>query len=482
MPLASLPPITLPKKLGGAARTATPSSAVQQGQALAKDNINYSNVPLSQYRQTRSAPELMRRLAAGDPLASTALLNLLSMADSGYKLSAYTTFTQEFSPEGLRAAETVISGLDTVWDSSKGFSQKRSMASTIETALREVSLTGGVIAELVLDKYRLPERIVIADYSELVWKSDGKGGVTPAQKPKTGEERDLNYPNIFVAESVKSAAEKYASPMMTSGVQALWQYTSYLEDSWRTLRKAGEPRLTATLAYEQLVRSAPSEVQSDPVKLAAFLEDARSQIETLLSGLNPEDSLVVYDQVTIDKVDSNSEKRDFAQLLETMSGIAASGLKSSTTSMGLRGGGSQNVASVEAVMSTKTARRLQVPVEEVMSKSLTLAVRLLGIDCYIEFRFKPIELRPTSELASFRSMDQSRVLELLSLGRLNDAEAQSELGLGSLPDGAEQLSGTGFYNAPKMAVLPSAANNSIGHNVDSQTPASAGGSDNTQRV
>jgi hypothetical protein len=281
---------------------------------------------------------------------------------------------------------------------------------------------------------------------------------------------------------VKSAAEKYASPMMTSGVQALWQYTSYLEDSWRTLRKAGEPRLTATLAYEQLVRSAPSEVQSDPVKLAAFLEDARSQIETLLSGLNPEDSLVVYDQVTIDKVDSNSEKRDFAQLLETMSGIAASGLKSSTTSMGLRGGGSQNVASVEAVMSTKTARRLQVPVEEVMSKSLTLAVRLLGIDCYIEFRFKPIELRPTSELASFRSMDQSRVLELLSLGRLNDAEAQSELGLGSLPDGAEQLSGTGFYNAPKMAVLPSAANNSIGHNVDSQTPASAGGKDNTQRV
>lgn len=482
MPTASLPPITLPRRLGGAARTATPASAVQQGQPLARDSLNRSNVPLASYRGTRSAPELMRLLAAGDPLVSTALLNLLSMADSGYKVTAFTTFTQEFSPEGLRAAETIISGLDTTWDASKGFSQKRSLASTIETALREVSLTGGVIAELILDKYRLPDRIVIADYSELVWKSDGKGGVYPAQKPKTGEERDLDHPNIFVAESVKSAAERYASPLMSSGVQALWQYTSYLEDSWRTLRKAGEPRLTASLNYEMLVRSAPAEVQSDPAKLAAYLEDARSQIEQLLTGLNPEDSVVSYDLLTIGKLDANNEKRDFAQLLETMSGIAASGLKSSTTLMGLRGGGSQNVASSETLLALKTARRLQLPVEEVLSKALTLAVRLLGIDVYVEFRFKPIELRPTSELASFRSMDQARILELLSLGRLNDAEAQSELGLGSLPDGAEQLSGTGFYSAPKMAVLPSAASNSIGRNVDSQTPASAGGSDNAQRV
>jgi len=480
MPITAPPKITLPRNLGGAARTATPASAVQQGQPLSRDSLNRSNIPLSQYRQTRSAPELMRQLAAGDPLVSTALLNLLSMADSGYMVQAFTTFTQEASSDGLRAAESLISSLDTTWDASKGFSQKRSLASTIETALREVSLTGGLVAELILDKHRLPDRIVIADYSELVWKSDGKGGATPAQKPKTGEERDLNHATIFISESVKSAAERYASPLMASGVNALWSYTSYIEDSWRTLRIAGEPRLTASLDYDKLVRSAPIEIQTDQVKLASYLEDARSQVERLLTGLNPEDAIVAYDLITIGKVDSNNEKRDFAQLLETMSGIAASGIKSSPTLMGLRGGGSQNVASSETLLALKTARRLQLPVEEVLSKALTLAVRLLGLDVYIEFRFRPIELRPVSELSSFRSMDQARILELLSLNRVTDDEAQTMLGLGSLPEAAEQLAGTGFYKAMPVTPPP-AGEGAIGQNVGQPGNTSAGGKDQEQR-
>jgi hypothetical protein len=481
MPTAALPPITLPRKLGGAARTASPASAVPAGSRLTKDNVNPSNIPLSQYRQTRSSPDLMRKLAAGDPLASTALLNLLSLADSGFKVQAFSTFSQEFSPEGMRAAEAVISSLDSGWDSSKGYSQKRSMASTIETALREVSLTGGVVAELILNSSRLPDRIAIADYSEIYWVSDGKGGATPVQKPKTGEERPLDFPNIFIGESVKSAAERYASPMMVSGAQALWQYTSYFEDAWRTMRKAGEPRLTASLNYEQIVRASPPEIQNDPDKLAEFLESARSQIETLLSGLNPEDSLVVFDMVTLDKIDSGSEKRDFAQLLETMAGIAASGLKSSPTIMGLTSsGGSQNTASVAAVLATKSARRLQVPVEEVLSKALTLAVRMLGIDCYVEFRFRPIELRPVSELSAFRAMDQARVLELLSWGFVTMSEAQSMMDLGSLPDGVKDLSGTGFYKAPAVATSP-AGFGVIGQNVGQPGNTSAGGADQAQR-
>jgi hypothetical protein len=482
MPVAGLPPITLPKKLGGAARSATPASSVAAGTALTKDNLNRSNTSLSSYRQTRSAPELVRLLAAADGLASTSLLNLLCLADSGYQVRAYETLTQEASHEGQLLAETVISGLDTVWDNSKGYADRRSMAATIETALREVSLTGGVVAELVLDKYRLPEKIVISPYDELIWKSNGKGGTVPYQKPKLGEERSLDYPNIYIAESVKSAMERYSSPTIASGLQALWVYTSFQQDMWQTLRQAGEPRITATLAYEQLVRSAPADVQNDPVKLAAFLEDARASIETLLSGLEPRDSLVVFDQITIDKIETSGEKREFKELLEMLAGQAASALKSNPSLLGLRAGGSQNTASVEAVISTKIARRLQLPVEEVLSKALTLAVRLLGSDSYVEFKFNPIELRPVSELAAHRAMDQARILELLSLGLLTDAEAQMHLGLGSRPTSAPQLSGTGFYKTKPADTMPASGTNAVGRNAGANPDTSAGGSDNEQRV
>jgi hypothetical protein len=482
MPAAGLPPIVLPSRLGGAARVRTPASQVQSGSALTKDAINRANTPLANYRQTRSAPDLMRYLAAGNALASTAGLNLVALADTGIQLKAYNSLSQEFSREGLLAAELIVSGINTSSDYSKGYSDKRSLPCLIESLLREVSLTGGCGVELVLDKYRIPDRLEMFPYDEITWISNGRGGKYPQQRPKTGQPADLNYPTVFISESFKSAAEKYATPFAASGAQSLFQLEMFLEDAWRVIRMAGEPRLTASLDYDLLVRSAPAEVQSDPVKLAAFLETARAQIETLLSGLNPQDALVVYNQVTVDKIEAGNEKKDFSELMNVYTGQAASALKSNASLLGLRTGGSQNVASVEALMSTKTARRLQLPVEEALSRALTLAVRLLGVDAYVEVAFKPIELRPETELEAHKAMQQARVLELLSLGRITDDEAQMMLGLGSTPDAAEDLSGSGFYKSKPADTLPASGTNAIGRNAGANPDPSAGGSDNSQRV
>lgn len=483
MPVASgLPPIVLPSRLGGAARVRTPASQVQSGSALTKDSINRANTPIANYRQTRSAPDLMRILAAGNALASTAGLNLVALADTGVQLKAYNSLSQEFSREGLLAAELIVSGINTSSDYSKGYADKKSLPCLIESLLREVSLTGGCGVELVLDKHRIPDRLEIFDYSEVNWISNGRGGKYPQQKPKTGEAVDLNYPTIFIGEAFKSAAEKYATPFMASGAQSLFQLESFLEDSWRVIRMAGEPRLTASLDYEQLVRSAPANVQNDPVKLAAFLEDARSQIETLLSGLEPAEAIVAYNQVELGKIDTGNEKKDFSELMGVYTGMAASALKSNASILGLRSSsGSQNVASTESFISTLTARRLQLPVEEVLSRALTLATRLLGVDCYIEVEFKPIQLRPTTELEAFRAMRQNRVLELLSLGRITDDEAQVELGLGSIPEAAEELTGTGFYGSKPPDTTPQSGINAIGRNVGQAGDTSAGGKDQDQR-
>ena len=481
MPVASgLPPIVLPSRLGGAARVRTPASQVQSGSALTKDAINRANTPIANYRQTRSAPDLMRILAAGNALASTAGLNLVALADTGVQLKAYNSLSQEFSREGLLAAELIVSGINTSSDYSKGYADKKSLPCLIESLLREVSLTGGCGVELVLDKHRIPDRLEIFDYSEVNWISNGRGGKYPQQKPKTGEAVDLNYPTVFIGTSFQSAAEKYATPFMASGAQSLFQLESFLEDSWRVIRMAGEPRLTASLDYEQLVRSAPADIQNDPVKLATFLEDARSQIETLLSGLEPAEAVVNYNQVTLGKIDSSGEKRDFSDLMQVYTGMAASALKSNASLLGLRAGGSQNVASVESLLSTKVARRLQLPVEEVLSRALTLAVRLYGVDAYVSVEFRSIELRPETELESFRAMRQARVLELLSIGRITDDEAQVELGLGSIPEAAEELAGTGFYNRKEITPTP-AGFGAIGQNVGQPGNTSAGGKDQDQR-
>jgi hypothetical protein len=163
--------------------------------------------------------------------------------------------------------------------------------------------------------------------------------------------------------------------------------------------------------------------------------------------------------------------------------LAASALKTNPSMMGMRmAGGSQNVASTEAMLALKLAGMFQGPVKTVLSRALTLAVRLMGVDAYVKFKFDPVDLRPESELEAHKSMRQSRVLELLSYGRVTDDEAQTLLGLGSLPASAETLSGTGFYKSKEPDTLPASGTNARNAAVKPDTPSSAGGRDNVQRV
>lgn len=481
--VSGVPPVVLPTRMAGKARSATPSSSIARGQPLTQDALNPANTSIGSQRFERTAAALMRTLAESNGLASTALINLMAMAESGWSVMAYDTWTQEFSRPGLLAAETVIAALDTAWDYSKGYNGRRSLASLMETALWEIPQTGGIGIELVLDKTRLPLDLVLFPYDQVIWKSDGKGGVFPAQKPPAGQEVELNYPTVFVAESVKSADRRYTLPFVASGAQRLIHYESFVEDMWRILRRAGEPRIVIKLDYEKVVASASMEIREDDGKLAAYLDQVRSDIEGLLNDLQPEDALVTYDLAEVSQIDSAGEKKDFQALLSELSGQAASAVKSNASMLGMRAGGSQNVASTEAMLSTKVASLLQTPVEEVFSKALTLAVRLYGIDAYVRLRFHPINLRPEDELEAHKSMKQARVLELLSNGRITDDEAQAMLGLRSLPAGAQELTGTGFYDAKPADTMPASGTNARNANIaPTETPTSGGGSDNAQRA
>ena len=76
-----------------------------------------------------------------------------------------------------------------------------------------------------------------------------------------------------------------------------------------------------------------------------------------------------------------------------------------------------------------------------------MAVRLLGMNCYVDFKYDDVDLRPKGEQEAYRAMEQDRILEQLSLGMISDEEACLML-TGKLPPaGAPVLSGTMFKNA-----------------------------------
>ena len=143
--------------------------------------------------------------------------------------------------------------------------------------------------------------------------------------------------------------------------------------------------------------------------------------------------------------------REYQTLQEITDSKVASGTKAPGSVLG-HAKGSQNIASTESMLFVKYCQGVQIKVNSIFSRALTLGVRLLGHDCYVDFQFDRIDLRPDSELEAFNSMRQSRLLELLSLGMISDEDAAIEL-IGRLPpDGAPKLSGTFFKMNPAQAV------------------------------
>jgi len=468
--------VVLPRSLAKKAKAATPGSNQDSGSLIPRQNTQMVFETVRQLRDGGRKIEAIRKLARVDGTVSAAVFALVQNAMSGYSLKAFTTGTHEYNAEGTQLVRSVAASMDTLYDYTKGFSDKNTLDSAIETGLREVIETGAIATELVLNQERFPDRINVIPYEELQWKKRSQG-LSPVQQAAGGE-IDLNIPTFWVAESHKEANQAYSSSMLEGALNTAFYYAEFIEDMRRAVRRSGHARITVKLDSEKVRASAPSDVASDPDKLRSYMEKTRDDIVSIINTLEPEDALVTYDLADIDSISAEGEKMDYKELLAALSGMLSTSLKTHPSIIGLRLAGSQSLSNTESLVYLKIARSVQVPVEQVMSRAMTLAVRLYGADVYVKFVFKPIDLRPETELEAFRIMQQDRILEQLSLGFITDEEAAELLGTGPRPPGAPPLSGTFFKDTTGADVnAGDASPNSdpMGNALQSDTPKKAGG-------
>lgn len=195
-----------------------------------------------------------------------------------------------------------------------------------------------------------------------------------------------------------------------------------------------------------------------------------------MNGLEPDDALVHLDLVKFDYLNNGnvSLDKEYTVLQGMINAKLATGTKAPPAVLG-HGSGSANIASAEVQLFLKYVTGIQNKVNSIMSRSFTLALRLMGHDVYCQFAFADVDLRPSSELAAFRAMDQSAVLELLSIGMISDEDASIRLTGHLPPKGYKPLMGT-FFKAGSQdpnAVQPvetASAQNATGATEQTLTP------------
>ncbi len=471
---------TLPRTLSKKAQTKSVYAKYQKGGQVPNQTIPTQNIAIRDLRTETVPATALRLLSRKNGNVGASVFSFVEIAKSGFTVRAYDTNTNTYNSQATEAAKSLLAAFDTVYDYTAGYADVMTMDAVVETMLREVLLTNFVGAELVLDKARIPSRIVPAPFESIVWKSRGDGTKYPAQIGTfTGEEEiSLDIATFWTATLHQDLTATYATPMLEPAIDMAIYYSEFIEDMRRATRRTGHSRLVITLNAEKIQAAAPAEVKEDSAKLQAFMEDQLTTVSDLVKSMEPEDALITYDAVDSNEMQTKSVKADYTALLTAISGLLATSLKSHPSILGLRMEGSQSLSNTESLVFLKIAKGIQRPVADILSRALTLAVRLVGIDAYVKFKFKPINLRPEDELEAYRTMQQTRILEQLSLGFITDDQAAELLGTGSRPPGAPELSGTMFLdNTEKQSAADAVSTNQDpqGRALTPDTPAKGGG-------
>jgi len=466
-------PVILPKALPRRAKSATPASIAGRGKTLKRSDKSVLVNSVSDVRSSGTVIEAIRRLSEDEGVTSNAIYTAASIGNTPIKATAYDTNTNTFNPQATKAVKWIIASMNTLQDYTKKYSDKPTIRQFIEMALLDCQKTSGVGCELVLDKNRLPSYLQLVSYEQIEFKGTTDGDRVPIQKVRGQKDIDLNLPNFWIAELNKDPTKAYAVPILRASLNTTITNHEFIEDMRRSVNRTGHSRLVVTLDADKISATAPEEVAEDPVKLMQYLEGFQSDMQSSLAGLTPEDSLIVYNNTEVKVADIGGSKSDYVPLMKTLNNMQATSLKTPSSILGLRSDGSQSLSNIEALTYLKTISSLRGPISDVLSRALTLAVRLYGLDVYVEVEFETINLRPDDELEPYKTMKQSRQLQLLSLG-IWTQEYYCHVTGHPHYDGMPDLSGTGFYdNNSQVAQL----NNSGGAEraLTPSTPKKAGG-------
>lgn len=475
--------VVMPKKVNTKVMSAPAQGNVNPGQDIRRPTESNRTLQIDEIRAETDVVKAIRRLATDERYTSNAVFSIVHLALTNFRAVGYDTVTGEYSQEVTNIANQVISRMDTLNDYTKKFNKKPTVRQFVETSLREAAVSGAVAAELVLDKSGLPDRLQSVAYETLTFVQKKDGMVFPKQKPAAGGggkngsgDIELDIANFFVCELNLGANETYATPMYKSSLIDTFQNNDFIDDMRRVVFRAGHSRLVVTLNSDKVRASASEEVRDDEAKMMQYMTDVQNQVQKAVGQLRPEDGVVVYDSMDVDVADIGGEKSDYVPLLQQVSNMQATSLKAPPSILGIRSEGSQSLANSETLIYLKIAKAIQGPVCDLMSRALTLSVRLLGVQGYVKFVMDPIELRPESEREAYKMTRQQRILNQLSLGIITDEHACLMLGVPYRPD-MPQLSGTRFLDKSASNTYNSNPDNTGGmeQTLSPDTPSKAGG-------
>lgn len=430
------------------------TQVARSASALLRPDRRLASTDLATYRSSNDTRTVIRDLAATNPDLSATLNSYLRVGIP----EEYTVIARDMdgtiNVQATKLAQELLRRLTFLGDPTLGYNPVTDLQSLSESLAKELLQYGSMGLELALDKQRLPLYISPVSVTKIQFKEED-GGVYPVQV-LGGEEISLDIPTFFYLSLDQDLLTAYSTSYLEPAIQAVLADTDFLNDLRKSMQRVIQPRLVAKIIEEKVQKSLPPEIANDPDKVAEVYARLLEELTEVLNGLNPEDALASFDNVEYSMLTSTGASGNIADTLkivqELIESKLAAGAKSNSAVLGRDTNGS--AATTSTMLFLKNANIVRTKLNTIYSRMLTQALRLMANDVFVEFKYAKIDLRPDAELEAYKAMQQSRVLEQLSLGLITDEEASIQL-TGNLPrDGHVQLAGTLFKSGGLQVANP----------------------------
>ena len=423
--------------------------------ALQKTDLRTANIDLVSAYRGGDTQTLLRNYTRVHPDMSAARAAYLRVGipEDYYCLALDPDGT--VNDDATRLAFEILQRFDKLDDYKSGFTATSSIRSVSESLAVELFTYGAASMELVLDKARIPYKFQPVSVTKLKWYEDNSGGnraLRPVQDVG-GTEIDLDIPTFFYIALDPSLLEAYAQSPVEAAIQPILASQQFMNDLRRICARHVYPRYDVLINEENFRASLSESELLDPVKRSQKMQSAIEEVAGMINNLSVEDAMIHWDFVQVKFVEGQAESLPdiFSKLDDLLNAKVATGAKVMPSMLG-HGDGSQNLASTETMTFMMSANgMIRLKLMELYSKGMTLAVRLLGYDVTVSFKFAPIDLRPDSELEAFKVMREERLRQQLSMGLLSDMEYALITTGKPYPSSYELKSGTGFMDASKVS-------------------------------
>lgn len=379
-------------------------------------NLDYKSL------SNATVEDVMLILADAHPDVSYAVWNFVRIGNGDYTVRVRGVENDEYDEAAELEIRNLIKRLSA--PNTMQFEMPRAFEGVLNQLILSTVMRGSCALELVLaNGYDDVAFLAPVDTATVDFKYEGERYV-PYQNKET---LSLDIPTFIYGMLDPYVDSPYGRSPLLGALNMVFFQLQVLADIKAVVHKQGYPRLDVKIVEEVLLKRMPIAIRNNEEKKQKWLNERLIEIINMYKSLDPDDSFVHYDSVEVGMVGGGSGGGaliDPQKLMTAIDNLIMSGLKTLSTILGRRStGNTESFAKMEIKLYMKGIEAIQKVVADVMSRALTLYLNIKGIQGYVEFRFKPAEIRTDLEKEQFEQIKLMNIAYLRDQGWIDQNEA-----------------------------------------------------------